>query len=244
MDMIFEANVSATPPTPGTASGYPTDGDLTSGTPATIPGAYAFYMPIKEILNVIAAADITPDVHTLNQLLQAINILADAAATAAAAAAQAAAIADATTLANSAESAAIAEATTLANAAQTSAIADATTLANAAKTDALSAVLAWFTTGQTLGSSIVQPLPGGLILQVGTYTAATTDTAYTVHASGVLPNSAPGGIRLCELERQRRRVLVGVRHPWLALHGDSDERCQLEQRIERPPHLPLPREIA
>ena len=148
MDKIFEANVSTTAPTVGTANGFPTDGDLDTGTPATIPGAGWFWMVTKELLELIEGAGIEPDGSDLTQVFGAVSALASAAASQAesaaiaqaetlAAEAQAAAITQAGTLASEAQAAAIAQAETLASEAQAAAIAQAGTLATEAQAAAI-----------------------------------------------------------------------------------------------------------
>jgi hypothetical protein len=77
MKMLFESGASGTPPaapSPGSA-GYPSDGDLATSTPPTIPGAYAFYQLFQELLTVINAAGITPDASDLGQLKAALDAL-------------------------------------------------------------------------------------------------------------------------------------------------------------------------
>ena len=73
MDHIWEANVSGTAPTfpAGLQVGYPTE------TPVpTVPGVWWYHQITEEIRNVIVAAGETPNADALNQLLNAINILA------------------------------------------------------------------------------------------------------------------------------------------------------------------------
>ncbi|HEX7687338.1 MAG TPA: hypothetical protein VF453_06515 [Burkholderiaceae bacterium] len=55
--------------------------------------------------------------------------------------------------------------------------------------DFASTLAAAFTSGQSLGTSGYQKLPGGLIVQWGTYLAATTDTAYTVSLPIAFPTA-------------------------------------------------------
>lgn len=104
MDMIFEDDVAGTAPAIPTspAAGFPTDGDLTTGRPATVIGAYWFYMITQELLALVVGAGLTPSGGVLTQVYAAVTTIA-------------------TGLANAAQAAAIAAATTLANAAQTAA---------------------------------------------------------------------------------------------------------------------------
>ena len=139
MDRYFAANVGSTPPTlPGTAvKGYPQDGNLATNTPATIPGAYAFWQIFDELLSVVTAAGLTPDPSNLTQVAAAVQQLATGIAN---------------TAASSAESAAI-----------TAAATDATTKASAARTNAVSDVNAQFT-GTHQDQTLVlgfQDYPGG-----------------------------------------------------------------------------------
>ena len=69
------AAASATPPTAPTSpsSGYPTDGNPSTATPATNPGAYAFHAIGEELRNVIVAGGQTPTLGTLTQLLSALD---------------------------------------------------------------------------------------------------------------------------------------------------------------------------
>lgn len=105
MDMIFEDDVATTPPAEPTtpAAGYPSDGDLTTGKPATVIGAYWFYMITKELLNLIGSAGIAADASTLTQVAAAVQTIASNLATAA----RDAAIATATTLATTAHDTAL-----------------------------------------------------------------------------------------------------------------------------------------
>lgn len=73
MKRLYEAFTSGTPPSPGTATGYPTDGAV--GVPATVPGAGWFHAVASELLNVITAAGLTPSGTDLTQLTQAILAL-------------------------------------------------------------------------------------------------------------------------------------------------------------------------
>ena len=59
------------------SAGFPTGGDPVRGIAATKPGAEWFYGIGEEIRNVILAAGLTPSNNMLNQLAQAIEILAE-----------------------------------------------------------------------------------------------------------------------------------------------------------------------
>lgn len=69
------AGASATPPTPpaSPSTGYPTDGNPLTNTPATSAGAWWYYQLSEEQRNVILAASIAPDHTVTNQLLAALN---------------------------------------------------------------------------------------------------------------------------------------------------------------------------
>ena len=69
------AGASATPPTPpaSPSTGYPTDGNPLTNTPATSPGAWWYHQLSEEQRNVILAASISPDHTVTNQLLAALN---------------------------------------------------------------------------------------------------------------------------------------------------------------------------
>lgn len=71
----WQAAASATPPADeaSPSSGYPTDGNPSTPTPATIPGARWFHQVGEEIRAVIAAAGLTPDSTVLTQLRDAIQ---------------------------------------------------------------------------------------------------------------------------------------------------------------------------
>lgn len=73
MDRIYEANVSGSPTPFAGVVGRPRDGGI--GVPETIPGAYWFDMITEELRAVVVAGSITPDGHTLTQVLAAINAL-------------------------------------------------------------------------------------------------------------------------------------------------------------------------
>jgi hypothetical protein len=82
----FEADAIGTAPVEpvSPSSGYPTNGDPTSGQNATEPGAYWFHAVGEEIRAVIAAGGLTPEIGTLNQMKLAIDALIAAAIPAAA----------------------------------------------------------------------------------------------------------------------------------------------------------------
>lgn len=73
----WQAAASATPPADeaSPSSGYPTDGNTSTPTPATIPGARWFHQVGEEIRAVIAAAGLTPDSAVLTQLRDAIQAM-------------------------------------------------------------------------------------------------------------------------------------------------------------------------
>lgn len=73
----WQAAASATPPADeaSPSSGYPTDGNPSTPTPATIPGARWFHQVGEEIRAVIAAAGLTPDSTVLTQLRDAIQAM-------------------------------------------------------------------------------------------------------------------------------------------------------------------------
>jgi hypothetical protein len=75
---IFEAAASASPPDPPAApsAGYPTDGNISGGQAATIPGAYWAHQIGEELRAVIEFPSITPDHTNLTQLLAAIQAIA------------------------------------------------------------------------------------------------------------------------------------------------------------------------
>jgi len=74
----YQSGASATPPSPPAtpSTGYPTDGDALTATPATIPGPYWFYQLGEEVRNVLVQAGITPDHEDLTQLAAAVQALA------------------------------------------------------------------------------------------------------------------------------------------------------------------------
>ena len=81
MDRYLEVANSATPPSaPPASSGYPTNGNPMTATPATEPGEWWFHMVTEEVRNVILAAALTPDHTNLGQLAAAIQILIGASA--------------------------------------------------------------------------------------------------------------------------------------------------------------------
>lgn len=77
MDRSFESGASATPPTqPASPSnGYPSPGNPGSGTQATKPGPWWYYMVTEEIRKVLIDAGLTPDYANTSQLSQAIQSL-------------------------------------------------------------------------------------------------------------------------------------------------------------------------
>lgn len=76
----FQAAASATPPAAeaSPSTGYPTDGNPSVGTPATVPGAAWFNQVGEELRAVIAAAGLTPSASNLGQLNEAIQRQIDA----------------------------------------------------------------------------------------------------------------------------------------------------------------------
>ena len=58
-----KANASPTPPlaTQATSAGFPTEGDVTAGVDATVPGPFVFHMLIEAIVTTIEQAGLTPD---------------------------------------------------------------------------------------------------------------------------------------------------------------------------------------
>jgi hypothetical protein len=77
MKNAWLSGASATPPArPGSPSiGYPTGGNVSTGTPPTNPGPYWFHMIMTELLAIITAAGITPDDANLAQLKAALDVL-------------------------------------------------------------------------------------------------------------------------------------------------------------------------
>lgn len=74
MDRFYKSGAAATPPSdPGVSSGdFPTVGNPQTATPATMPGAYWFYMITESLRNVVLAAGLTPNKLSLNLLRDAI----------------------------------------------------------------------------------------------------------------------------------------------------------------------------
>lgn len=74
MKMMFESGASPTPPTPPSPGsvGYPTNGVLGGAAP-TLPGAYAWYQMMQEMVGVITAAGLTPSETNLGQLQEALE---------------------------------------------------------------------------------------------------------------------------------------------------------------------------
>lgn len=77
MDRAFASGASGSAPSvPASPSiGYPTAGNPGSGTPATKPGEYWFYMITEEIRKVITDAGLTPAAGNVTQLSAAIQNL-------------------------------------------------------------------------------------------------------------------------------------------------------------------------
>lgn len=75
MDRKHRSGAAGSPPSSAdnASSGYPTNGNPGTGTPATVPGAWLFHMLIEEIMSVIEAAGITPDKTNVGQLLAALQ---------------------------------------------------------------------------------------------------------------------------------------------------------------------------
>lgn len=74
MERYMEVAKSATPPVaPAAQVGYPTNGNPSTGTPASEPGEWWFHMTTEELRAVIAAAGITPAHDNLTQLLAALR---------------------------------------------------------------------------------------------------------------------------------------------------------------------------
>lgn len=74
MDRYWEANaITSPPPAPDrTAGGYPTDGNPTTATPPTTPGAWWYHAITEEIRNAIIKLGGTPDFTQVDQLANAI----------------------------------------------------------------------------------------------------------------------------------------------------------------------------
>lgn len=74
MDRAYQSGAAGSAPSaPASPStGYPTAGNPGTGTPATKPGAYWYYMITEELRAVIAAGGLTPSQSDITQLLQAL----------------------------------------------------------------------------------------------------------------------------------------------------------------------------
>lgn len=69
MKNVWKSGATQSPPSPSAyMEGYPTEGSSTSGTDATVPGAYWYHMITQEIQNAILGGEIKPDASILNQL--------------------------------------------------------------------------------------------------------------------------------------------------------------------------------
>lgn len=77
MDRAFESGASGTPPTPpaSPSTGYPTNGNPGTATPATQPGEWWFYQQTEELRNLVVAAGLTPDRTNVTQVAQAVQTL-------------------------------------------------------------------------------------------------------------------------------------------------------------------------
>lgn len=77
MDRAWKSGASATPPvhTENTAGNHPTAGNPGTGTPATKPGPYWFYMITEELRAILVAAGITPDKSDTDQVLDALKAI-------------------------------------------------------------------------------------------------------------------------------------------------------------------------
>ena len=77
MDRTFASGAAGSPPSApaSPSSGYPTAGNPGTGTPATKPGPWWYYMMTEEVRSVIVAAGLTPDYTNVGQLAQAIQQL-------------------------------------------------------------------------------------------------------------------------------------------------------------------------
>ncbi len=73
----FQAASSASPPAveASPSTGYPTDGNPSTATPATIPGARWFHQIGEELRGIITAAGLTPSDSDLTQLQQAVTAM-------------------------------------------------------------------------------------------------------------------------------------------------------------------------
>lgn len=79
MDRVFQAGTSSVPPAapfPGSNGGAQGSALLPNFDPTT-PGAFWFYHVTESIRNVIVGAGLVPDATVLNQLAQAIAIIAN-----------------------------------------------------------------------------------------------------------------------------------------------------------------------
>lgn len=81
MESLYLSNSTQTAPEvpQDVPAGYPTDGSATGGISATVPGAQWYHAVTMEIVNAIAAANISPSRNDLTQLARAIRRLAGAA---------------------------------------------------------------------------------------------------------------------------------------------------------------------
>lgn len=77
MDRIYASGASgSSPAVPASpSSGYPTAGNPGTGTPATKPGEYWFYMITEEIRRVISDAGLVPSGASVSQLSTAIQLM-------------------------------------------------------------------------------------------------------------------------------------------------------------------------
>lgn len=73
MDRVWESGAVSTPPTApvSLSNGYPTD-----AAPSTSPGAWWYHMVTEELRNVVATAGMTPSGTAVNQMAQAIALIA------------------------------------------------------------------------------------------------------------------------------------------------------------------------
>lgn len=72
---MYESGASTVPPQPpvNPSIGYPTNGDVKSGTQPTVPGAYWFYSLTEELRQMVLAAGIEPSSDENNQVAQALT---------------------------------------------------------------------------------------------------------------------------------------------------------------------------
>lgn len=77
MDHVYEANVSATPPSApaSPAVGYPRSGNPSTATGATKQGPYWYYMITESLRQLIVDAGLTPDHTNLNLVSQAVQAM-------------------------------------------------------------------------------------------------------------------------------------------------------------------------